>query len=128
MKFTSKSRRMAAAACFAAVLGGSTFAFTASNTVPTSKAGFGSNTITGYAANSVHYGLNSTDPSKIDNVSFKLDTVPAAGSVIKAQLSATGAWFSCTVPTAITTAAVCDTSAAGPTVASATQLSVVAAD
>jgi len=103
------------------------YAFTASNTVPASKAGDGTGTITGYEATSVHYGLNSTDPSKIDSVTFTLDATPAATSTIKAQLvNPSGTWYDCTNTDADVT---CDTTVGTQaTVTPANQLRVVIAD
>jgi hypothetical protein len=77
-----------AAVCVAAGI----YAFTASNTVPTSNVGSGSNTISGYTVTNVAYTLNSTTPTDLDAVSFTLST--AAGTV-KAQVQNGGAWYDC---------------------------------
>ena len=98
---------------------------TASNLVGGSKAGDGSGVISGYDVSSIHYGLNGTDPSKIDSVTFTLDIAPAAGSTIKIQLSSTGSWFSCTNVLSSVTCAT--TALPQPTVAAATSLRVVVA-
>lgn len=74
----------------AAIIAAAVFAFTASNTVPASKAGEGTGTITGYVVDTVHYTLNAADPSKVDSVTFNLDTAPVAGGTIKAQLVTAG--------------------------------------
>lgn len=130
----SKKRmvRLAAALGFAAVLASATYAFTASNTVPASKAGIGSGAISGYSVSSVKYTLNATDPSKIDAVSFTLDTAPTSGSTVKAQLASGGGWFSCTLSGAPAVNASCNTTsgtpATGVAVSAANQLTVVAAD
>ena len=105
--------------------GFATQGLTASNLVGSSKAGDGSGVISGYDISSVHYGLNSTDASKIDSVTFTLDTAPAAGSTIKIQLSSTGSWFSCTNVLAGVTCAT--TALPQPSVAAATSLRVVVA-
>jgi archaellin len=79
-----------AAVCVAAGI----YAFTASNTVPGSKAGSGSGAITGYTVSGIHYTPNATDPTKLDAVAFTLDAV--AGTV-KAQVdTVAGDWYSCT--------------------------------
>lgn len=65
------------------------YAFAASNTVPTTKAGEGSGAVTGYTVTSVVYNLNATDPSKLDSVAFDLGAAAATGKV-KAQLVASG--------------------------------------
>jgi hypothetical protein len=109
----------------ATILAGS-YAFTAANTVPASKAGDGSGAVTGYTVSNVHYTLNGTDPSKIDAVSFTLNTAVAAGGTLKITLDGGTNWFSCTVNT---TTPSCTTTGAGqPTVLAAANLRVVAAD
>ena len=106
-----------------AIVGG-VFAYTASNTVPGSQAGEGQGTVTGYVLTSVHYGLNATDPTKIDSVTFNLDSAPAAGSTIKAKPASTGSWYTCTN---IGVAVTCPTTSPQVTVAAADTLTVVAA-
>lgn len=103
-----------------------TYAMTAANTVPASKAGDGQAAITGYVVSSVHYALNATNPSLIDGVTFSLDSAPVAGSTIRIQITAAGTWFSCTNAAAAVT---CTTTGAGqPTVLAATSLRVIVAD
>ncbi|HZD17428.1 MAG TPA: hypothetical protein VE669_04740 [Actinomycetota bacterium] len=107
----------------AAVLAG-TYAVTAANTVPASKAGDGAGAVSGYVLSSVHYNLNATSPGNVDSVTFTLDSAPPAGSTLKAQLDAAGSWYACTnVGTAVT----CDTTAPQATVLAVTQLRVVIA-
>ncbi len=102
-----------------------TYAFTAANTVPTSHAGDGSGTVSGYTVSAIHYNLNTTTPANIDSVTFTLDLAPVAGSTLRAQLSPAGSWYSCTnVATAVT----CSTLAPLQTVLAATSLRVVVAD
>lgn len=112
---------------FAIVMSGAVYGFAAANTVPVSGAGDGQNTISGYTASGVTYTLNSSDPSKIDAVKFALAGaagVPAP-TTVKAQLVASGAWYSCSLVSATWS---CDTTASGgASVATATQLRVVAA-
>jgi len=116
-------RSIGGPAAVTAVVGIGGFAFTASNTVPATQAGDGSGTVSGYAISSVHYTLNSTDPSTIDTVGFNLDTTPASGSTIKVKVG--GSWYSCTNTVAAVT---CDTSAGSPAVQPTTSLQVVVAD
>lgn len=106
-----------------AIVGG-VFAYTASNTVPGSQAGEGQGTVTGYVLTSVHYGLNATDSTKIDSVTFNLDSPPGAGSTIKAKPVSTGSWYTCTV---VGVAVTCPTTSPQVTVNSADTLNVVAA-
>ena len=110
----------------ALVLAAGAYGFAASNTVPASYAGDGSNTISGYVISTVHYNLNAANPGTIDSVTFTTDVAPAAGSTIKIQLVAAGTVYSCT---AAGTAVTCDNgSTLGASVTSATQLRVVIAD
>jgi hypothetical protein len=92
-----KPARLFVAAVLLVVLGIVTYAFTAANTVPATKAGDGSGAITGYIITNVSYTLNGTDPSRIDAVTFDLDSIPPAGSTIKIQLDSVAAdWYDCT--------------------------------
>jgi hypothetical protein len=101
-------------------------ALTAANTVPASKAGDGSGAISGYVVSNVHYSLNAADPSRIDQVTFSLDSVPAPASTIKIKLeSAAITWYACTnVGAAVT----CNTVVPPASVLTADQLRVVVAD
>jgi len=101
-----------------------TYAFTAANTVPTSKAGDGSGAISGYVLSSVKYNLNATSPQNIDSVTFTVDSTPVTGSTLKAQLDPAGTWYTCTFVAAAVT---CVTTSPQATVAAATQLRVVIA-
>lgn len=116
--------RLSAGLALTAALVAGTYAYTAANTVPDSKAGDGSGTVTGYVLSSVHYTLNATDPSKVDAVGFTLDSAPAAGSTLKAQLDPAGSWYTCTNSG---TAVTCATTSPQATVLAATQLRVVIA-
>ena len=109
-------------AIFAGAVGMAGLAFTASNTVPATKAGDGSGAVTGYAVSSVHYGLNATDPAKVDSVTFDLDSTPASGSTIKTKVGAS--WYSCTNVAAAVT---CATTSPQATVQPITALQVVVA-
>ena len=48
------------------------YAFTAGNTVPSSNAGDGNNTVSGYSVGNITYGVNASVINQIDSVSFKL--------------------------------------------------------
>jgi hypothetical protein len=80
-----RRRRMIIVLVAAAALALATYAFTATNTVPATKAGDGSGLITGYTVLNVAYQLDGADPANIESVSFDLDAV--AGTV-KAKLVA----------------------------------------
>ena len=76
------------------VIAVSAYAFAAANTVPTSKAGEGSGAVSGYTVSSIHYDLNATDPTTLDDVTFTLD---AAATTVQVKLVSTGStWYSCT--------------------------------
>lgn len=96
------------------------YAFAASNTVPATKAGDGTGAVSGYTVTTIVYTLNATDPNTLDQVSFDLG---AAATQVKAQLVASGTWYSCTLDTG--TVWECDTT--GLAVSSIDQLRVVAA-
>jgi hypothetical protein len=105
--------------------------FTASNTVAPNKAGQGAGAVTGYTATAVHYTLNSTDPQKIDQVAFTLDTAPKAGSSIKVQLdSTTTTWYTCSniVASVPSTSVTCATTSPAVTATAANTLNVVVTD
>ncbi len=108
-----------------AALAGAGFSLTASNTVPESKGGEGAGVISGYNVASVHYTLNASDPSKVDSVSFSLDSAPVAGSTIKARIDSSGTtWYTCTnVGVNVT----CNTTSPQATATSANELRVVIA-
>ena len=116
-------RVLAAVAVIAGAVGLSAFAFTASNTVPDTKAGDGTGAVSGYVVSSVHYGLNATDPTKADSLTFTLDSTPIAGSTIKAKVGAN--WYTCTNAAA---AVSCATTSPQAAVQPITTLQVVVAD
>jgi len=125
MQKFSRSRMLISGAAVAGVMAIGGFAFTASNTIPNTKAGDGSGTITGYVATSVHYTLNA-DPANIDEVEFTLDSTPVAGSTIQAQLVTAGTWYDCTN---VAAAVSCDTTVGTQaTTLAANNLRVVVAD
>ncbi len=75
-----------------------TYAFTAANTVSTSKAGDGAGAVTGYTMDEVKYTLNAANPQTIDTVTTDVDGAVTAGSTAKAQLDSTGGtWYSCAI-------------------------------
>lgn len=107
------------------VLVAGSYAFTAANTVPSSRAGDGTGTVSGYTLTDVHYNLNATNPANVDSVTFTLDAAPPATSTLKAQLVAGGSWYSCTNAGANVT---CATASPQATVLAVNQLRVIAAD
>lgn len=98
-RFHIPSKRMLGLLGAVILLSLAAYGFAAANTVPTSSAGDGQGTISGYTVSGVTYTLNSTTPSTIDSVSFTI--TPAAGgnapATVKAKLVSSGStWFSCT--------------------------------
>lgn len=78
----------------AAALSLFTFAFTAANVVPGTKAGDGAGAITGYTVSNVQYQLDTTNPANIESVSFTLDAVATS---VKAKLvAASTTYTTCT--------------------------------
>ena len=104
-----------------AVIAGGSYAFTASNTVPTTQAGQGTGTVSGYTVSAVGYTLNASTPTNIDAVTFTIS--PATATTVKAQLVAAGTWYSCTNTAG---AVSCATTSPQMTVATAATLNVVA--
>jgi hypothetical protein len=122
--FHAKSALLSAAVVGVGVVG-MTYSFAAANTVPAAKVGDGSGAITGYTISAEVYTLNGTDPTKIDEVAFTLNSVPPAGSVIKIRLvSASADWYTCNFVAADVT---CDTTTPQATAATANELRVVIA-
>jgi hypothetical protein len=103
-----------------AVAGGS-YAFTASNTVPSTQAGQGTGTVSGYAVTAVGYTLNASNPSNVDAVTFTIN--PTTATTVKAQLVAAGTWYACTNTAGSVS---CNTTSPQMTVATAATLNVVA--
>lgn len=87
-------RRTVLVVALAAALALATFAFTASNTVPASRAGKGEGAISGYVISSVAYTLASGNPANIDSVAFTLN---AAATTVKAKVVASAGYTDCTV-------------------------------
>ena len=78
------------------VIAAGTYAFTAGNTVPASRAGDGTGLVSGYTVGSLDYNETSatdTDPSTIESVDF---TLTGDADRVKAQLVAGGTWYACT--------------------------------
>ncbi len=122
MSFRLPRRRLIVVAVLALGIAGGVYAYAATNTVPNSSAGSGSGTISGYTVSNVAYTLNSTTPTNLDQVTFSI--TPVTTSTLKAQLAPAGAWYTCTNTTGSVT---CNTTSPQATAASATQLTVVAA-
>ncbi|MCU1375097.1 MAG: hypothetical protein JWO68_2383 [Actinomycetia bacterium] len=96
MKKRHLSRAAAAGLVFglASIIGIAAYAFTASNTVPTTNVGAGTGTVSGYTVSNVHYVLNSTTPTNVDSLTFTVSPViPSTGTgtvTVSAALSVGG--------------------------------------
>lgn len=105
----------------AGVLSVGAYAFTASNTVPSTNAGQGTGTVSGYTVSSVAYNLNATSPQNVDSATFTIS--PTSATTVKAQFAAAGTWYSCSNSGGSVT---CATTSPQLTASGATQLTVVA--
>ena len=113
-------RRMVLIVAFAAALALATYAFTASNVVPGTKAGKGEGAISGYTVSGVAYTL-AANPANVDSVAF---TLSSAATTVKAKLvQASSTYTNCSVSGG--TSVTCDFSP-DISVVSADELSVVA--
>ena len=102
-------------------IAGTAYAFAASNTVPATRAGDGSQAISGYTISAVAYGLNSSTPTNIDSVTFTIS--PTSATTVKASLNGGTTWYACTNSSGSVS---CTTTSPQATVAGATTLQVVA--
>lgn len=118
--FLARASKVLLISLVAFVFAGVATAFAAANTVPDTRAGDGSGTISGYTVTNVQYHLNSSNPASIDSVSFTLDA--AAGTVQIKLVSSGSTWYSCSNTGGNNWS--CTTT--GATVLSADQLRVIA--
>ena len=86
-------------------IAGGAYAFTASNTVPSTTAGAGVGTVSGFTITNLHYALNATTPTNIDSLTFTVSPViPSTGTgkvIVQAILSTGGpSTYTCTTNTA----------------------------
>ena len=114
-----------------AVVAGGSYAFTASNTVPTTQAGQGEGTVSGYTATAVVWGLDASNPSNIHQVVFTLNPVTASTVTYAGSDNGTTISYSsaCTQGT-ITSGSATETCIFGtePTANATTKLAVSAAN
>ena len=106
------------------VLAAVAYGFAAENTVAASSAGDGVGAVSGYDVDSIHYTLDISDPTDIDEVSFTL-TGATAPQTVYIQMDSYVGWFSCSMSGFDAT---CDTTGQTVPVGSTfTELRVVAA-
>ena len=117
----NRSRGLLGSLVLAGVLAAGSYAFTASNTVPTTNAGQGTGTVSGYTASAVAYSLNGSTPTNIDSVSFTMS--PTSATTVKAQFVSGGSWYSCTNTAGSVS---CATTSPQLTASAANQLQLVA--
>lgn len=81
------------------VIGGSAYAFAASNTIADSAAGYAGVAVPGYDVTNIVYDLDATDPTIVDEITF--DIAPLSGSAaavtVMVQTEAAGSWTTCLV-------------------------------
>jgi hypothetical protein len=116
--------RILVAAALALVIGSLSYAYAASVNVPATQIGDGSNTISGWSVTSLSYTLNANSPRNVDSVSFTLSPTGQAPGTVRAQLSASGSWYSCSIGGG--NAVTCATTSPQATASGSTQLTVVA--
>ena len=123
MRLSRRARRGRGVAPIVLVvaLAATAYAFAASNTVPATRAGDGSQAISGYTISSVAYGLNASTPTNIDSVTFTIS--PTSATTVKASLNGGTTWYACTNSSGSVS---CTTTSPQATVAGATNLQVVA--
>ena len=113
------------------VVAGGAYAFTASNTVPSSNAGAGSGVVSGYTVSNMDYTMNTTTPANLDSLRFTISpAIPSTGAgkvVIAAALSTGGPNnYTCAADTTGTTVT-CPTTSPQLTAALLTGITVIAA-
>ncbi len=92
MRMNKKTTRLLLVTMLIALVGAATYAFTASNTVPGSKAGEGTGAISGYTVSNIHYTIDSSDATLLSTVDFDLS---AAANDVKITLSNGGQVYDC---------------------------------
>jgi ABC-type glycerol-3-phosphate transport system substrate-binding protein len=100
-------------------------AYTAANTVPTTVAGSGSGTVSGYTISSIIYNVNASNPNNVDSITFSYS--PSTPDPTRARVSGDGGttWFNCdsAIVGASDTVTACTTT--GLTVPALTNLTIV---
>src|SRR5688572_14974 len=102
----NNGRRFLAALALAGIMAVGNYAFTASNSVAATNAGQGSETISGYTISTVRYTLDTSGATaNVSGVSFSIAPTAGTGdapSTVKARLTPTGTYQTCTNTTATT--------------------------
>lgn len=75
-------------------------AFTGSVTPPTSRAASGASVIGEFTVNTVAYNLNTTDPRKVDSITFTIVNPGTTPSFVRVRpVSTTTNWYTCSLVT-----------------------------
>lgn len=119
---TARKAKLIAAAALMLMVTGATYAYTASNTVGASNAGYGTGSVTGYnvTASSIHYTIDTANPGS-PGISAMTFTVDNPAGDVKVQLTPGGNWYDCgaTVGASAPYTVNCTTTAGGETTAQA---------
>lgn len=117
--------RWLVAAITAVVLFTVGYGYTAASTVPSTRAGDGTGSITPYTVSGIDYTVGAAEPNKIDVARFNLSATPVVTSEVRVRVGA-GTWFACTFAGVAVT---CDfPTGSEPTVVPGFSLQVVVAD
>lgn len=82
----------------AVLVGGSSYALTAANTVPATNAGSGAGPVTGYTVTDEKYTIDVLDsPQQLLASSLNLAGNVASTASVRVRFRAAGSWYSCTV-------------------------------
>jgi hypothetical protein len=127
----TRGLRIGIAVLASMAIAGGAYAFTAANTVPSSNAGAGVGTVSGFVITNLHYGLNTTTPANIDSLTFTVSPVipsTSSGKVLVSAILSTGGptTYTCTTSTDGATVT-CPTTSPQLTAALLTSVTVVAA-
>ncbi len=100
-------------------------AYTAANTVPTTVAGSGSGSVSGYTISSIVYNVNASNPNNVDSITFAYS--PSSPDPTRARVSADGGttWFNCDSAIVGGSDSVTACATAGLTVPALTNLTIV---
>jgi len=91
----SRTTRLIVTFGVALVASSSAYAYTASNTVPTTNAGFGTGAVSAYTVGTAQFTLNTTgNPTQITQITFPL--TPTNAQTVDVQLGNGSTWYSCT--------------------------------
>jgi hypothetical protein len=92
LRIFSSPRRLAAFGLIAivAVTG---YGYAASNAVPTSLAGDGAGTVSGFAVTDIHYNLDTSNPQNLTSLTFTVAPAVPAGGAVRASLDNGVSWL-----------------------------------